>query len=192
MLTPSRITAAGIMNDKNLRQLPWVVAALKARGGDWHGVIVGDDRSKGRVESRRLYALAAALGVGDRFTILPRTTAIEDYYPHADVVVTLAPREPFGRTPVEAVACGVPVVGSNTGGVYETLGQFAPQWTVDPADADGVARTILRVVEDPSTPRLLAAGQRWVEQHCSPRAYASGLLALTGLAASGQKTGAFL
>ncbi|MBW4697143.1 MAG: glycosyltransferase family 4 protein [Aphanocapsa lilacina HA4352-LM1] len=182
MLTPSRISSASRMNDKNLRALPRVLASLKAADRHYHGVVVGDDLSPGRVQTQLLIEQAAHEGVGDRFTVLPRTTAIERYFQCADVVVTLAPREPFGRTVAEAVACGVPVVGSNSGGIQEILHHFAPEWTADPGDPVQVARTILTVASDPATPERLARGRRWVEQNCSAVHYARRLLALTNLA----------
>ena len=43
------------------------------------------------------------------------------YYSAADVFVTMPWYEPFGITPVEAMACGVPVIGSRVGGVQYSV-----------------------------------------------------------------------
>lgn len=181
MLTPSRITEAGKVNDKNLRSLLPVLAQLKATGHHYHGVIIGQDYSAGQTLSRALLEQAARLGVADRFTILPPTFAIKDYYKHADVVVTLAPREPFGRTVVEAIACGVPVVGSNTGGIGEILQSFAAQWTVDPNDPVAAAEAIVRIAADPNTSNILDRGRCWIETHCNAIDYARQIANITGL-----------
>jgi glycosyltransferase involved in cell wall biosynthesis len=182
MLTASRVNNPGIVGDKNLRALIPVMAHLKATGHSYHGVIVGEDRSPDRINTRTLLETAEQSGVADRFTILPPTFAIEQYYKYADVVVTLAPREPFGRTVVEAIACGVPVVGSQTGGIGEILHHFAPEWTVDPNDPASTAEAIVRVATAPSTPDLLAKGRLWVKAHCSVESYAREMMKLTGLA----------
>lgn len=182
MLTPSRITKPRMVNDKNLRALIPVLAQLKANGHHYHGVIIGEDASPDQTQTRALLEHAERLGVTDRFTILPPTFAIEDYYKYVDVVVTLAPREPFGRTVVEAIACGVPVVGSKTGGIGEILHNFAPEWTVDPNNPVAAAEAIVRIAADPNTPNILAQGRRWVETHCSRVNYAHKLMQLTGLA----------
>ncbi|MBC8122371.1 MAG: glycosyltransferase family 4 protein [Gemmatimonadaceae bacterium] len=184
MLTPARISAEGAKapNDKNLRALVAVVERLKAAGHHYHAVIVGQDRSPGQVQTRMLLEKAAHLGVSNRFTILPPTFAIEEYYQYAHVMVTLAPREPFGRTVVEAIACGVPVVGSHSGGIGEILGHFAPEWRVAPEDPAAAAQAIVRIATDPQTPSILARGQTWVATHCSTTAYARQLMEITGLA----------
>jgi glycosyltransferase involved in cell wall biosynthesis len=181
MLTPSRITAPGKVNDKNLRALPLVLAQLKSTGHNYHGVIIGEDASPNRTLTHELLQQAERLGVADRFTILPPTFAIADYYRYADVVVTLAPREPFGRTVVEAIACGVPVIGSKTGGIGEILSNFAPEWTVEPNDPVAAAEAIVRVAADSTTPNVLAQGRHWVETNCSTVSYARKIAEIVGL-----------
>jgi len=181
MLTPSRLNKPGTVNDKNLRALIPVLVQLKANGHHYHSVVVGEDGSPKQTYTRDLLEIAERSGVADRFTILPPTVTIEDYYKYADVVVTLAPREPFGRTVVEAIACGLPVVGSHTGGIGETLSHFAPEWTVACNDPVAAAETIIRVAADPNTPNILARGRHWVEARCSVEGYAQQMIDITGL-----------
>lgn len=178
MLTPSRINQPNIVNDKNLRALPPVLAALKDRGHDYYSVIIGEDSSAGKTRTQTLLKQAQAWGVADRLLILPNTFEIEAYYKYADIVVTLAPREPFGRTVVEAIACGVPVVGSNTGGISEILHNFAPNWTVSPHDSHQVAEKIIQITTGLDTHNVLKQGQVWVQQTCSPKTYASRMMQL--------------
>lgn len=181
ILTPSRISEAGKVNDKNLRALIPMLAHLKASGQLYHSVIIGQDFSAGQAQTQLLLEQAAAAGVADRLTILPPTFSIQDYYQHADVVVTLAPREPFGRTVVEAIACGVPVIGSCTGGIGEILGHFAPEWTVDPQDPEAAAQAVLQLVADSQTPHRLRQGREWVAAQCSPVEYARRIMQITHL-----------
>jgi len=181
MLTVSRINKPGIVNDKNLRIIPAILAALKHRGYDYYGVIVGPDKSPNQERSRVLEEIAQDLGVADRFKILPPDFKIEAYYQHADVLVTLAPREPFGRTVVEAIACGLPVIGSNTGGISEILSQIAPEWTVPPDDPVAAAKAIIHLENDPDLSEKLARGQRWVQDHCSMVNSAKTLMDIVGL-----------
>ena len=68
-------------------------------------------------------ALAASLGVGDRVTFsrCPRNE-LRAKYLDADVLVFPSEwDEPFGLVPIEAMACGVPVVATATGGAAEFL-----------------------------------------------------------------------
>lgn len=182
ILTPSRLNKPGIVNDKNLRALPPLVAALKARGFHYHSVVIGDDDSQDNQHTQQLLEQARALGISDRFTILPSTLEIENYYKCADIVVTMAPREPFGRTVVEAIACGVPVVGSSSGGICEILQNFAPNWLVDPTDSTAAAEKIIEVHADRAkTQLLITEGQRWVEANCTATQYARGMMELVSL-----------
>ncbi len=181
ILTPTRISQPGHVNDKNLRGLISVLSQLKQLDYHYHSVIIGQDYSPGKSNTCALQELARELGVSERLTILPPTFAIANYYQYADLVVTLAPREPFGRTVVEAIACGVPVVGSKTGGIGEILGNFAPQWTVDPDDPLAVAQTIIQLEQNSQVASLLVEGQKWIESHCSPVEYAKKIMAIVNL-----------
>jgi glycosyltransferase involved in cell wall biosynthesis len=182
MLTPSRINLAGIVNDKNLRGLIPVLAELKQQGAFYHGVVIGEDRSPDQSNSKALMNEAERLDVADRFTILPPTFEIADFYQFADVVVSLAPREPFGRVVVEAIASGVPVVGSCTGGIGEILNQVAPNWQVSPDSPADIAQAILSIAADPQTPTILQTARSWVEERCSVARYAHDMMKLTGIA----------
>ncbi|MBA3450477.1 MAG: glycosyltransferase [Chloroflexia bacterium] len=70
-----------------------------------------------------LCELAEALGVlGDvRFTGRKQPHELHRWYAAADVTVTTPWYEPFGLTPLEAMACGTPVIGSNVGGIAYTI-----------------------------------------------------------------------
>ena len=181
VLTPSRISQPGQINDKNLRGLIAVLAKLKELGHHYHGVIIGQDCSPNKLQTQILLKLAENLAVRERLTILSPTFAIEDYYQYANVMVTLAPREPFGRTVVEAISCGVPVIGSNTGGIGEILSNFAPEWTVNPYDSNAVAQTIINLDRASNTSELLDRGQKWIESHCSPVRYAKKIIEIVKL-----------
>lgn len=77
----------------------------------------------GDEERRRLEGLAAELGVADRvrFGSLEREE-LPAAYRDADVFVFPSLwEEPFGMVPVEAMACGVPVIATGTGGSAEFL-----------------------------------------------------------------------
>ncbi len=182
ILTPSRINQPKIVNDKNLRALIPVLASLKANGHSYHSVVIGEDQSPGKIYTQELLQIAKNAGVADRFSILAPTFAIEDYYKHASVVLTLAPREPFGRTVVEALACGVPVIGSKTGGIGEILSNFAPEWMVDPEDPKAAADAIVRVSNDENTVQRLEQAKNWVHSECSVTNYAKKMMKITGIA----------
>jgi glycosyltransferase involved in cell wall biosynthesis len=63
--------------------------------------------------------------------------------------------EGFGLPPLEAMACGTPVVSSMAGALRETIGDAAI--AIDPTDDDMMIAALERVIEDESTRRDLVA-----------------------------------
>ncbi|MGE5170163.1 MAG: glycosyltransferase [Rudaea sp.] len=82
------------------------------------------------------------------------------FYGAADVFVTMPWYEPFGITPVEAMACGVPVVGARVGGVQYSVEDGRTGFLVEPRNADALARRLAHVFSNPSIPRLLGKRAR--------------------------------
>jgi D-inositol-3-phosphate glycosyltransferase len=70
-------------------------------------------------ELKRLRKLAADLNVSEQVTFAGRKdrSELRHYYAAADIFITTPWYEPFGITPLEAMACGTPVIGANVGGI---------------------------------------------------------------------------
>ncbi|MFC0005398.1 glycosyltransferase [Micromonospora siamensis] len=73
--------------------------------------------------ARRLRALAESCGVADRVRLVGAVPREEmgRWYRSADVLVAAPWYEPFGLTPLEAMACGIPVIGTAVGGLTDTV-----------------------------------------------------------------------
>lgn len=115
-------------------------------------------------ELGRLMRLASAVGVADRVTFVGQRSRAElrDWYVAADVFVTTPWYEPFGITPLEAMACGTPVIGSNVGGICHTVRDGVTGYLVDPKNPQELARKLLDLH---ARPRLAQAfGQAGVER----------------------------
>ena len=82
------------------------------------------------------------------------------FYSAADVFVTMPWYEPFGITPVEAMACGVPVIGARVGGVQYSVEDGRTGFLVEPRNADALARRLAHFFSNPSIPRLLGKRAR--------------------------------
>ena len=67
-------------------------------------------------------------------------------YNRADVFVYASLYEGFGLPPIEAMACGTPVVTSNVSSLPEAVGDAA--LTVDPHDVDAIGDAILKILTD--------------------------------------------
>ena len=62
--------------------------------------------------------------------------------------------EPFGITPVEAMACGMPVIGARVGGIKYTVQDGRTGFLVEPKDPAGLAHRLAQLLSDPAIPRL--------------------------------------
>lgn len=110
-------------------------------------------------EIRRLATLAAQLGIAEQvnFTGAQPRQALRDYYSAADVFVTTPWYEPFGITPLEAMACATPVVGSAVGGIRSTVLDHKSGFLVPPHDPGALAARLAQLQRDP----LLAQRMGW-------------------------------
>ena len=100
----------------------------------------------------RLAGLARGLGVADRVRLrsqVPRSQ-VPALLRSADVVVCAPWYEPFGIVPVEAMACGVPVVASAVGGMLDTVAPGVTGLLVPPRDPESLAGAIGTLLGDRS------------------------------------------
>ncbi len=109
-------------------------------------------------EIGRLQQVAREEGVEEWVTFVGRRgrEALKFYYSAADVFVTVPWYEPFGITPVEAMACGTPVVGSNVGGVKYTVRDGETGYLVPARDPDRLAERLAYLYAHPKLMGLLS------------------------------------
>lgn len=110
-------------------------AELVVAGGPRQGELRADP------EYRRLCAAAAAHEVADRVTFTGGVARrqVPALIRSADVVVCAPWYEPFGIVPLEAMACGVPVVATAVGGLADTVVPGATGLLVPPRDPAALA-----------------------------------------------------
>ena len=102
-------------------------------------------------EQARLTGLAERLGVADRLHFVGQVdrAALPALLRSADVVVCSPWYEPFGLVPLEAMACGVPVVASAVGGMLDTVRTDETGMLVRPRDPDALAEALAPLLADP-------------------------------------------
>lgn len=110
-----------------------LIAALADERPDIHGIILGPGRAGSRYHDE-LIGLAVAGGIRDRITFTGERRDIREWMSASEIVLNLCsdPPEAFGRTVLEALYLGRPVLAWNHGGVAEILSQIYPQGAVAP------------------------------------------------------------
>lgn len=91
---------------------------------------------------------------------IERTTNIElvaNYFQAADIYVHASKAETFPNTILEAMACALPVVASNVGGISEQVVGGETGLLVEPLNPDELAQAILRLLEDPALRQQMGA-----------------------------------
>jgi glycosyltransferase involved in cell wall biosynthesis len=108
------------------------------------------DRIDADPEIRRLRGLAESRGVADRVRFLGSVPRAElpALICSADIVVAVPWYEPFGIVPVEAMACGRPVVGSTVGGLLDTVVPGVTGELVPPRRPDLLASALRDLLSD--------------------------------------------
>jgi glycosyltransferase involved in cell wall biosynthesis len=102
-------------------------------------------------EVRRLRAVAADAGVADRlvFTGAVARSEVPAWVRSADVVLAVPWYEPFGITPLEAMACGRPVVATAVGGLVDTVADGVTGDLVPPRDPAALGAVLAALLADP-------------------------------------------
>ena len=109
---------------------------------------------------------------------MPHATTI-DFYQDADILINPALSEPFGRSLIEANACGVPTIASRTDGMTELIEQGKNGILVEPGDVDDLAQAMTTLLSrEDLRQRMGQAGRQFVMDHFSWEKIGSRLVAL--------------
>jgi glycosyltransferase involved in cell wall biosynthesis len=109
-----------------------LINALKEEFPDIQGLFVGGGRPGSRYQLE-LETLADKTGIGDKITFTGNRLDIRDWMSASEIVFNLSndPPEAFGRTVLETLCLGRPMIAWNHGGAAEILASMFPQGAVD-------------------------------------------------------------
>lgn len=120
---------------------PWLLAL---GGGDWHGAA-----------AIRAAAAASPFARDIRFLGFVPDAALPDLYRAARVMVYPSLFEGFGLPPIEAMACGCPVLSSSRGALAEVVATAAD--VIKPEDVGSIAAGLQRMALDPARREMYRA-----------------------------------
>lgn len=124
-----------------------LVGKLVAEGLDVVGLIVGGEDPKRPGYAKEIRERVQAEGLGERIVFTGHRSDVREIYAISDCVLSLSSTpESFGRTVLEPLAMGRPVVGYAHGGVAEILGELFPLGAVAKGDVEAAAARAADVV----------------------------------------------
>jgi glycosyltransferase involved in cell wall biosynthesis len=148
LLLPGRITRL-----KGHEDFFRLIAALKQQGIPAHGLVAGDTHPKKRAYLADLHHLVDQLGLAADITFLGHRSDLREIMTLSDAVCALSQQpESFGRTVLEALALGKPVIGYDCGGVGELLEEFFPCGKAPLGDIPRIIDAAASVIRDQPLP----------------------------------------
>ncbi|MBO9570619.1 MAG: glycosyltransferase family 1 protein [Chitinophagaceae bacterium] len=139
---------------KGIDNVIMALAHLKEAGHRCKLIIVGGEccpeEFNNDPELKRLKGIAYEYDVLDDiiFTGKKSRRELKYYYSAADVFITTPWYEPFGITPLEAMACGTPVIGSNVGGIKFSVADGETGFLVPPTNPKALAEKVAHILFD--------------------------------------------
>lgn len=173
--TPLLLNVARLSREKGQAELIKALAVLHHQGGERMPrlVFVGDGPDRLSLER-----LAAARGVADSVTFVGHQSVVAPYYSVADMMVLPSLTEGSPNALLEAMAAGLPIVATATGGVPEIVANTGSALLVQPHDHLALARAIGQVLGSETTRQQLSTAARHTAAAYSPQSYCDFMLSL--------------
>jgi glycosyltransferase involved in cell wall biosynthesis len=96
-----------------------------------------------------------------------------------DMLLLPSREEPFGRTLIEAMALGVPVLATDVGGPSEIIENGREGYLLSPTEPEAWARAVRTIAESPELRREMGlAGRRRVEQAFTVERHVAAMLSV--------------
>lgn len=124
-------------------------------GDEYYGLIIGHVDKKKNGYLNELQAVATQMGVMERILFLGHREDLKNIFAISHCVFSLSTKpESFGRTVLEALSIGVPVIGYDIGGVGEILHELFPEGKVPKDDHLSAVECVKRWEKHPIKPKV--------------------------------------
>jgi glycosyltransferase involved in cell wall biosynthesis len=145
--------------EKGIRTVVLAMTMLEGPAGRSHLAVVGAPALDDGSYETELRAEASSL-LGDRSRFVGPVDEVPAVLRALDVLVNASASEPFGLSVLEAQACGVPVIGTDAGGIPEFVTDGETGLLVAPGEPDALAAGLSRILGAPGLRHDLATAAR--------------------------------
>ncbi|MED3513553.1 N-acetyl-alpha-D-glucosaminyl L-malate synthase BshA [Bacillus subtilis] len=164
-ILPDEKVVIHVSNFRKVKRVQDVIRVFRNIAGKTKAklLLVGDGPEKSTAcELIRKY------GLEDQVLMLGNQDRVEELYSISDLKLLLSEKESFGLVLLEAMACGVPCIGTNIGGVPEVIKNNVSGFLVDVGDvADATARAMSILEDEQLSNRFTKAAIEMLENEFS-------------------------
>ena len=100
-------------------------------------------------EITRVCKLVRELKIEDKVLLLGKQENLDELYSISDLMLLLSEKESFGLVALEAMACGVPCIGTDTGGIPEVITNGENGFICNLGDIDEISKKAISILSNP-------------------------------------------
>lgn len=144
-ILPNEKVVIHVSNFRKVKRVQDVIRVFRNIAGKTKAklLLVGDGPEKSTAcELIRKY------GLEDQVLMLGNQDRVEELYSISDLKLLLSEKESFGLVLLEAMACGVPCIGTNIGGIPEVIKNNVSGFVVDVGDVAAATARAMSILED--------------------------------------------
>ncbi|AMK72718.1 MULTISPECIES: N-acetyl-alpha-D-glucosaminyl L-malate synthase BshA [Bacillus] len=144
-ILPDEKVVIHVSNFRKVKRVQDVIRVFRNIAGKTKAklLLVGDGPEKSTAcELIRKY------GLEDQVLMLGNQDRVEELYSISDLKLLLSEKESFGLVLLEAMACGVPCIGTNIGGIPEVIKNNVSGFLVDVGDVTAATARAMSILED--------------------------------------------
>jgi glycosyltransferase involved in cell wall biosynthesis len=127
-----------------------LICSLRGKGYNVHGLIVGGEDPRRLEYARELHTRVAKEKMTEHISFTGYRDDMREIYAVSDIIFSLSSQpESFGRTTLEALSIGVPVVGYDHGGVGEIMQRIYPTGKLALHDHNALYKKVAQLLDSP-------------------------------------------
>jgi N-acetyl-alpha-D-glucosaminyl L-malate synthase BshA len=155
LVEPHQKLVAHVSNFRKVKRVEDVITVFHQINAkiDSKLVLIGEGPERERTEQQ-----AKSLGILDKLIFLGKTNEIERVLCMSDLFLLPSETESFGLAALEAMAAGLPVISSNTGGLPEVNVHNKTGYLADVGDVTAMANYAIDILSDPQKHDALRKG----------------------------------
>lgn len=144
-IVPDEKVVIHVSNFRKVKRVQDVIRVFRNIAGKTKAklLLVGDGPEKSTA-----CELVRKYGLENQVLMLGNQDRVEELYSISDLKLLLSEKESFGLVLLEAMACGVPCIGTNTGGIPEVIKNNVSGFLVDVGDVAAATACAMHILED--------------------------------------------